>query len=1227
MGAQAESLWIRLTSVCIPQSLRVDPELERKVRIAVGVAYLVMPISAGLALVMYLRLRGPVGELLASLQAGSIVCMLLSMLQLRKYGYFKLSVNVMLGYFAALYMASGLLMGGPTSPSIYPLLVIPLCALIVLSRGYALAWLSTIFAIYTGLLLLENANHTQPFAGTLAERNLLWLASTWATALLIAVIVGNFEHVRSGALATLEEANRDLEAARREADAANLKKTLFLTNMSHEIRTPMTAVLGFTDVAREDAAAEGADEQDQQALVTIERNARNLLKILDDLLDISSIESGRIEIRPAEHGTAELVEQVAALLREQALAKGAELVVVHAEGTPARLYTDALRVQQILVNLAGNAIKFTSGGEVRLATRSLERGDAAWIRFEVSDSGIGMTPEQVATIFEPFAQGADSTAREYGGTGLGLSISRLLTELLGGELSVESEPGRGSLFCVDLPLEPPPLVADAHPEPAPAAAPVARSGELRFRVLVVDDLHDNRRLLNHFLTRAGATVSLAEGGEDALRQYKIAERAGTPFDVVVMDIQMPHMDGYAARSALRARGCRAPIVALTAHAMATERVRCLAAGFDDYASKPIDRQALLDLLARNIARGPASEPAAAPLPATLAAPPSSRLQRLGEALLRSVVPEHRQEDPLGLRRARTGVIISLSPLPILPLEAWSIHQAVDPALAPELASLVLLTAPVSLSVLLLYRWTGSLALAAAGINLYATALITALTYFNGGAGSFVAVWHVLVPMGAMAALGVRAGVLWTLGAIAVNGAFWLASRYGLSPRDVFLPAMLPFAATVSNMGLAAVATGMGLIHERAKSDAVETLASANHWLQDARQHAERAGRAKSHFLANISHELRTPLTAILGFADLLGERWRDRGSESALLGSLHAVRRNSQQLLDVINDLLDLAKIESGGLRIESIAFELAPLLTSVLAPLQQRAEAKGLAFAALLDTPLPASLEGDPTRTRQVLANLCSNALKFTERGGIVVTVGEIERAGQAWLRIGVEDTGCGIAAEHLPHLFTPFHQIDESAARQHGGQGLGLALCRQLAERMGGAMYVESSLGEGSCFVLELPLRGVPGSGTLRALLEAPSAGRPGHVPLRARLLLAEDGSDNQRLIAGVLRRAGATVEIAEDGQCAVDLALSALARGAPYDLILMDMEMPVLDGASAARALRDAGYSAPILALTAHSLADERENCLAAGCSDIAAKPIDWPSLFDQIGALCSKARLPD
>jgi len=684
------------------------------------------------------------------------------------------------------------------------------------------------------------------------------------------------------------------------------------------------------------------------------------------------------------------------------------------------------------------------------------------------------------------------------------------------------------------------------------------------------------------------------------------------------------MDGYEALRALRARGCRAPIIALTAHAMATERERCLSAGFSDYASKPIDRAALLAFVRRNLERAAAEAPRSAPAAEVprVSASPSSRLRRWVDAVTDAVVPPAERGEPTARQRAQTLLTLALSPLPVLPLEAWVVHIALPGEIASRMTLLVLAAIPLSALLPIVYRWSGSLMLAASGIYAYATAVIAGLTYYQGGTGAAVAAWHVLLPMSAMAILGVRAATFWVLVSLAVNASFWVMTLMGVALQNYVDPGVQSFAVTMSNVGLSLLAVVSGLVHERAKVDAVDTLASANRWLQEARQHAERAGRAKSTFLANISHELRTPLTAILGFADLLVARARDsdalRGSAEALL----TIRRSGQQLLETINDLLDLAKIESGSLRIESIVFDPGQLVVDMLEPLRQRAQAKGLDFSAQLDTPLPRNISGDPTRLAQVLVNLCGNAIKFTERGAVRVAVGVESDAGQDWLRISVTDTGCGISPEHLPRLFTPFHQVDDSATRQHGGSGLGLALCRRLVHLLGGEIGVSSTPGAGSCFALRLPLRAAPGSAERS---ELPAPGREtsrSRRSLDVRLLLAEDGPDNQRLITRVLRDAGARVDVVDNGQLAVEHVLGALARGSPPDLVLMDMEMPVLDGLQATAALRHSGFDGPILALTAHSLADERARCLAAGCDDIATKPIDWPALLAQIARLTDK-----
>jgi len=342
----AESLWVRATDVFLPRTLPDDAEQVRKLRTAVGVAAMVMPVCAALALILYLRFPSPVGGLVGSIYAGSIAAMLLALFLLRTRGLFTLSVNVMFAYFVALHLVSGYLTGGPRSPFVYQTLVIPLCALVVLGRAYAAVWLSVALALYAGLQVLHSTGHVALLALGAAERNVLWLSSVWATVVTISSIVGNFERARTQALDTLEDANRELESARHAADAGNRKQSAFLTVMSHEIRTPMTAVLGFTDVALEQAAQEGVDDEDQRALGTIQRNAQTLLKIVDDMLDLSQIEAGRIEIRPVASRLDELLEQVTALLRTQARARGTELVVERSPDAPDLLHSDPQRGQQ-----------------------------------------------------------------------------------------------------------------------------------------------------------------------------------------------------------------------------------------------------------------------------------------------------------------------------------------------------------------------------------------------------------------------------------------------------------------------------------------------------------------------------------------------------------------------------------------------------------------------------------------------------------------------------------------------------------------------------------------------------------------------------------------------------------------------------------------------------------------------------------------------------------------
>ena len=389
------------------------------------------------------------------------------------------------------------------------------------------------------------------------------------------------------------------------------------------------------------------------------------------------------------------------------------------------------------------------------------------------------------------------------------------------------------------------------------------------------------------------------------------------------------------------------------------------------------------------------------------------------------------------------------------------------------------------------------------------------------------------------------------------------------------------------------------------------LQERNVELEEARQAADAASHAKSAFLANMSHEIRTPLTAILGFSELLRDQETSRLSAEQRTQAMETIRSAGQHLLTLINDVLDLSKIEANRLTIERVNTPLLGILGEVESLMRPTATGKGVAFEVRFERPVPTLITGDPTRLRQILLNLLGNAVKFTETGSITLTIDYDPES--SLLRIDVEDTGPGMSPDQVEKLFTAFSQADPSMTRRHGGTGLGLAIVRRLAALMHGAVeLVRTEPGQGSTFRLRLPLEPLPEADLadrLDAVNPEPTRNASGdQLTLKGRILLAEDGVDNQRLIAFHLRKAGATVDVADNGRIALDMLARARERGEAYDLLLTDMQMPEVDGYTLARQLREQGESIPIVALTAHAMADDEQRCLQAGCDGYASKPID-------------------
>jgi PAS domain S-box-containing protein len=436
---------------------------------------------------------------------------------------------------------------------------------------------------------------------------------------------------------SVRERTIQLEEVSIRAESANRARASFLANMSHEIRTPLNGIIGFADLLRRGAASDEAERVEW--LEIIRSSGEHLLALINDILDLSKIDAGKLSVETVDCSPGTIIEEVCLMLRSKADEKGLQLSAVFDGPLPQTIRSDPTRLRQVLVNLAGNAIKFTAKGQVQIAAR-LDRPQGAepQLVMRVIDTGIGIAPEKLESIFDPFTQADSSITRQFGGTGLGLAISRRLADALGGTISLHSEVGRGTTFTFAIPVGQPEqtLRLETRDQRIVKSGPDSTTGPLvlNHRVLVVDDGETNRKLIRVILEHLGATILQAENGQQAV-DMALAE----PFDLILMDMQMPVMDGYTAVQQIRARGLQVPIIALTANAMKGDEEKCRKAGCSGYVSKPITQKQLLAAVAEAlglagkqssgsrvpsaVAQRPAPQPPAgtSPAPQSLAATP------------------------------------------------------------------------------------------------------------------------------------------------------------------------------------------------------------------------------------------------------------------------------------------------------------------------------------------------------------------------------------------------------------------------------------------------------------------------------------------------------------------------------------------------------------------------------------------------------------------------------
>ena len=447
-----------------------------------------------------------------------------------------------------------------------------------------------------------------------------------------------------------------------------------------------------------------------------------------------------------------------------------------------------------------------------------------------------------------------------------------------------------------------------------------------------------------------------------------------------------------------------------------------------------------------------------------------------------------------------------------------------------------------------------------------------------------------------------------------QASFWLASRGTVAVliAGSMLTAMLTTITwSITRTRRKAMDLAQGMTHSIRKSEQRQRLLALQ---------AAGANRAKSEFLANMSHEIRTPMTAILGYAEVLDDLNEQHEQDAEYIEAVQSIQRSGKHLLMIINDVLDLSKIESGKLEIEHEACAIVEAVGDVYSTMRHGAHRKGIDLSVQFETPIPETIMGDAYRIRQILLNLVGNAVKFTKSGSVKMVLSADEQ--HVW--IAVRDTGAGIPESKIEGLFDPFEQLDSTVSRSHEGTGLGLTISQHLATLMGGEISADSRLGEGSVFTLGLVKDCPAGTKTIEAFDGFASQREPvAEQPIQERpeaecvgdagsgmILLAEDGKDNQKLITHLLKRAGYLVEVVKNGREAVEVFCYDPKK---FALILMDMQMPIMDGYSATRRLRELGHRVPIVALTAHALDGAREQCIEAGCDEYMPKPIDRDELY--------------